>query len=187
MNPNTTTESVYRHAARYGLPVGLYLSLASACLIFSLRSALASLLALPVTAAFPVVIGFCIIRFARNNPDHRKVAALWVFGIYTTIFATLICALLTAFYLLLFDPGFIREYITESARLLEASPMAADYSAQTAALKRISESHAVPTPMQFVASMGWSTCFLGSMISLPFAFIASRTGRWMPQRMRDSF
>lgn len=176
-NSSTPGKSIYRQAANFGLPLGIYLSIMAGCFFFSLDSAVASFMLLPLLIAFPFILAMRTIALARANPQYRKVAPLWVYGIYSTIFATLICSLFSALYMVLINPGFMHDYITRSVELLQASPLASEYTSEIELMKKMSESDRIPSPMQLVTSMGWAICFGGSMISLPIAWIASKITR----------
>ena len=53
----TEMKSIYRYAAEGGIPVGLYLTLISACLLLSLRIPLIPILILTQAIRGPIVVG----------------------------------------------------------------------------------------------------------------------------------
>ncbi len=175
--------SIYSYAAEAGLPVGLYLSIMSACLLMSLRIEALPMLLLPLAAGFPVMLGFIMRRISRDEPSYMKISALWLGGIYSVIFGTLICCLLSALYLMFVDPGFIHSYVGSAIESIESSPMASEYAATTALMREAMEAHILPTSMEFVITMGWFTCFAGSMLSLLLAVVIVKWGKRNPQRM----
>ena len=71
----------------------------------SLRIEALPMLLLPLAAGFPVMLGFIMRRISRDEPSYMKISALWLGGIYSVIFGTLICCLLSALYLMFVDPG----------------------------------------------------------------------------------
>ena len=77
----------------------------------SLRIEALPMLLLPLAAGFPVMLGFIMRRISRDEPSYMKISALWLGGIYSVIFGTLICCLLSALYLMFVDPGFIHSYV----------------------------------------------------------------------------
>lgn len=171
------TPSVYKLASRAGVPFGLFLSLAALSLLASVKVAELSMFFLPLIVALPVMLFLVMKRLAQRWASMRRVAALWVFGIYTTIFATLICALVSAVYMLAFEPDFLRRYLTSALTTLQSAPEMGEYSAQAAQLKSILSHGQLPSPMELVVSMSWASCFAGAIVSLPLAWAASVLGR----------
>ncbi|MDE6578896.1 MAG: DUF4199 domain-containing protein [Muribaculaceae bacterium] len=169
--------SIYRYAAHAGIPVGIYLSIISACLLFSLKVPFLPLLIFPLLIGFPFLLGYLMERIARERPEYRRVATLWLGGIYAVIFGTLICTLLSALYIKFVDPGFVYSYISNAIATIESSPMAADYSSTVDLMRQAIEAHLLPNGMEFVSSLAWSTCFCGSLLSLFLACILARRKR----------
>lgn len=166
--------SIYYLASKAGVPVGMMLTAMSACFIFSRQAPSLSIVMMLIFLSIPGFMTFKMRMVAREYPEFRKLAALWVYGIYSFIFGTLICALLTAGYLLLVEPGFLYNYMSETVEGLSRSPLATEYSEQITVMRRALEQNLVPSPMEFVISIGWATCFGGSVLSLPLAAIVSR-------------
>lgn len=162
-------KSVYKYAAEAGFPIGIYLTLMSACFLLSLKITILPMLLLPLAIGFPFLLGYYMRRMVRQAPAYRKLSAVWLFGIYAVIFGTLICSLFSALYLVAIDPGFIANYVSTAISSIESSPMAAEYADTTAIMRRALDSHLLPSGMQFVTTAGWFTCFAGSMLSLVLA------------------
>jgi hypothetical protein len=167
-------KSVYKYAAEAGLPAGLYLTVMSACVLLSLRVEFLPTLILPLLIGFPFLLGYGMRRMARTEPSYMKFSALWLFGIYTVIFGTLICSFFSGVYLLFVDPGFVHAYVERAIADVEASPVSSQYEATTAIMRDALDSHILPNGMQFVATMGWFTCFFGSVLSMVLAMVVSR-------------
>lgn len=165
------TKSVYKYAAEAGVPVGVYLTAMSACLLLSLRVEALPLLIPLLALGFPFFLAHYMRRMARREPAYCKFSALWLCGIYTVIFGTLICSLFSGVYLTVIDPGFIRTYVAGALAEIEAMPSSGEYAATADVLRRALDGHLLPGGMQFVVSMGWLTCFGGSMLSLVLALI----------------
>lgn len=172
------TKSIYKHAAESGIPIGLYLTALSGCLLLSLRIESLPLLMPLLILGFPFYLGYHMRRLSRRVPSYRRFSALWLYGIYSVIFGTLVCSLASGIYLTLIDPGFIHSYVANALQSIESSPVAGDYSSTTIMMRRALDSRLLPGGMEFVASMGWLTCFAGSMLSLILAAILGR-----PQEM----
>lgn len=170
-------KSIYRYASEAGVPVGLYLTLMSACLLLSVKVAAAPLLILPLCIGFPFVLWFQIKKISREEPSYNKFSSLWLGGIYTVIFGTLICMFFSAIYIVFCEPNFVHLYVTNALDAIESSPMAGEYEASVAMMREAMEAHILPTGLQFLMTMAWTTCFVGSILSLFMALIMSRSGK----------
>lgn len=179
------TKSVYKYAAEAGLPVGVYLTAMSACLLLSLRIESLPVFMPLLALGFPFLLAYYMRRMARQEPAYSKFSALWLCGIYSVIFGTLICSLFSGIYLTVIDPGFIHSYIANALVEIESSPAAGEYAATTDMMRRALDGRMLPGGMQFVASMGWLTCFAGSMLSLVLALMLG--GRRRVDEKRNVF
>lgn len=162
-------KSIYKYAAESGVPMGIYLCLMSASLFLSLRFPVLGMLTLPLALGFPIVLGFLIRRIWREEPAYRKLSALWLGGIYTVIFGSLICMAVSGAYVVFVEPGFVTSYVTNVIETLEASPGATEYAARAEVLRQAMQAHLLPSGMEFVTTMAWFTCFAGSIMSLLIA------------------
>ena len=167
------SKSVYKYAAEAGLPIGIYLIGMSACVLFSLSMPALPMLVPLLALGFPVLLGYYMKRLAKACPSYGKFSALWLFGIYSVIFGTLICSLFSALYLVVINPGFIASYVSTTLSTIEASPVAAEYVDMTTVMRSALESRRLPSGMQFVTTIGWFSCFVGSMLSMLLAGILS--------------
>lgn len=177
-------KSVYKYAAEAGLPVGLYLTMMSACILLSLKVPMLPLFTIPLLCGLPFLLGYYMKRMYNREPAYRKFSALWLCGIYAIIFGTLICSLFSGIYLTILDPGFIHAYVDNAITSLEASPVSQEYEETIRMMRRAMDEKMLPGGMQFVTSMGWLTCFAGSVISMAVALILSITTR---QKTADMF
>lgn len=167
--------SVYYRAAVFGLPLGLLLTAASACFILMQRIPFLATFILLILAFIPFFVYRGMKRLADGGGAFGRLATLWVFGIYSFIFGTLVCSLISAFYLVVFDPSFVYDSMNAAIDSLKSVPDAASvYAEQIDVMQRAIDRHLLPSPMEFVISMGWSSSFFGSMLSLPLAFLVSR-------------
>lgn len=169
--------SIYRYAAREGVAMGAYLTATSFSLLLSLRFPWMELLILPLILGFPAVLAILMKRIADAEPAYRRLASLWLGGIYTVIFGTLICTLLSALWLRFADPSFIFSYVCEAITRIEASPLAPDYADTVALMRSAIDRRLLPNGMEFVSTLAWATAFLGSMASLLIAFALTLAGR----------
>lgn len=168
------TKSVYKYAAESGVPVGLYLICISTCFLLSLKVGLLQMLILPLVIGFPFLLGYRMKRLANMEPQYNRFYPLWLFGIYSVIFGTLICMLYSSLYLVFIDPSFISNYVAESIEGIKALPSSEHYEATIEVLQKAIDSHMLPSGTQFVTSMGWFTAFGGAMMSLVLALVISR-------------
>jgi len=173
MDNDNRPKSIYLFAAEAGSYLGIYLTVISATLLLANKFPALPLVALPLVIGLPFFAAWLMNSIANAEPRYRRLSALWVAGIYSFIFGTLICALFSALYLVFIEPDFLYTYFRNSIETISqagvSSPLA-DIDTMRMAL----DSHMLPTPMQFVISMSWSSCFFGSVLSLPLAAILSR-------------
>lgn len=163
--------SVYGHSAQLGLPMGLYLFLMSAALLGSIRFQPLILFIFPLALGLPVVLYFLIHRVWKQDPMLHTFGAVWLLGIWIFIFGSLVCAILSAGWIFLFEPDFVSGYLSMSIDAISNSPMAEQYASQLEQFEALRRSGSLPTPMEFIFTMIWSTAFLGSIISLLIAFV----------------
>lgn len=162
----SNVKEVLKYASEKGVIMGMYLTAMSACVLLSLSFPSLPGALVPLTLCCPVMLWMLLRPLARNNPGDAAVSSLWLAGIYIFIFATLICGLLSASYLLFLHPGFIGEYMAASIASVEASPMAPAFAEQLEIMRTAQERHLLPSPMEFTVTMMWATAFFGSVVSL---------------------
>lgn len=168
---SSESKSVYRYGAEYGRWVGIYLIIMSACFMASLHFPACMLVMAVMLACLPFVLYRYLRRMYLEAPQNRSFAALWMGGIMTVICASLICALVTAAWLLTVQPHFFEEYLAMAIKVGENAPDASRYAEQIEVLKKGLDGGLAPSPMRFVLSMIWSTVFLGSILSMACAWI----------------
>ena len=175
-------KSIYKYAAEAGVPAGLYLTLMSACFLMSIKMPALPMLLLPLTLGFPFLLWGLLKRISREEPSYMKLSSLWLGGIYTVIFGTMICMLFSGFYLVFKEPGFVGLYVNNAIDIVMSSPMAAEYEETVALMQRALDAHILPSGMEFLTTMGWLTCFAGSIVSLIIALLMTRLGRGVSER-----
>ena len=175
-------KSIYKYASEAGLISGLYLSLMSACLLLSIRMPALPIMLVPLCIGFPFVLWTLMRNIAKDEPSYNKFSSLWLGGIYTVIFGSLICMFLSSIYIVFVEPGFVHQYINYTIESLEASPMAAQYESTILLMREAMEAHILPSGMEFLTTMAWFTCFTGSVLSLVIALIMSRISRRVPRQ-----
>lgn len=170
-------KSIYKYASEAGLPAGLYLAVMSACLLLSVKFPGLPLVLFPLALGFPFILWMLMKRISREEPSYNKFSSLWLGGIYTVIFGTLICMFLSAIYIVVFEPGFVHLYVSNAIQAVESTPMADQYAPTIKLMKEAMDAHLLPSGLEFLTTMAWFTCFAGSILSLVLAFVMSRTGK----------
>lgn len=170
-------KSIYKYASEAGVPAGLYLTLMSACLLLSVKFSLLPLLLFPLGLGFPFLLWMLIRRISREEPSYDKFSSLWLGGIYTVIFGTLISMFLSAIYIVVFEPGFVHLYVSNAIEALESSPLGGEYESSLALMREAIDAHLLPSGLEFLSTMAWLTCFTGSVLSLVIALIMTKFNR----------
>ena len=175
-------KSIYKYASEAGLPTGLYLTLMSFCVLLSIKVAALPLLLIPLLLGFPVLLWALLKKISREEPSYNKFSSLWLAGIYTVIFGSLICLFVSAFYVVIYEPNFVYQYVMNALNAAENSPMASEYSTTIEIMHNAINAHILPSAMEFLTTMAWFTCFGGSILSLLIAFIIVKSGKEVPSR-----
>lgn len=170
-------KSIYKYAAEAGVPIGVYLIVMSSCFLMSLKVAVLPMFLLPLALGFPVALWLVMRRIVKEEPSYRKVSVLWLGGIYSVIFGTLICTLFSGLYVTFVEPGFVHAYVEYAIDSIESSPMSAQYAPTTSLMREAMSAHILPSGLEFVSTMAWFTCFAGSVISFLISVVMVRTGK----------
>lgn len=168
-------KSIYKFASEAGVPVGLYLTLMSACILLSIKIPALPMLLIPLALGFPVVLWSLMRKISKEEPSYNKFSSLWLGGIYTVIFGTLISTFLSGLYVTFFEPDFVNIYINNALEAIEATPMADQYEASIHLMHEAIDAHILPSGLEFLTSMAWFTCFTGSILSLVIALLMTKT------------
>lgn len=176
-------KSIYSYAAAAGLPAGLYLTLMSASLLLSVRIPSIVMFLIPLAIGFPFMLWFLMRNISKAEPTYNKFSSLWLGGIYTVIFGTLICLLLSGLYVVFIEPGFVHMYVMNAIEAIESTSVAPEYEQTLALMREAIEARILPTGLEFLLSMAWLTCFSGSVISLFIAMLIPRDGKKMSREI----
>lgn len=161
-------------ASRAGLPMGVYLTAISACMIGSLYWVSASVIGVILMAGVPVVLWKLLTPLADNSDGRVKAGPIWLAGIYCFIFGSLICGLLSGLYLQFIEPYFVVNYIRKYMETVATLPNPGEFSRQTAMMQEMLDKRMLPTVMELVTSSMWATGFFGSLLSGIEALLISR-------------
>ena len=137
-------KSIYKYASEAGLPTGLYLTLMSACLLLSLKVPALPMMLFPLCLGFPFLLWLMMRKISRMEPSYNKFSSLWLGGIYTVIFGTLICMFLSAVYIVIFEPNFVYQYVNNAIAAVESSPMSAEYESTIYMMREAINAHILP-------------------------------------------
>ena len=168
---NTPSTSPVQLAANYGLWFGLYLSGIFLMFVGSDSSALMSLLTLAMLMLCPLVVLRMLRGAYVRNMASTDFMRLWSIGVMIFFFGSLICALVTVVWIQFLHPDFLYEKAQEAVDVYRTVPEMAG-SDVVHALQSAIDKGELPTPIEFAVQMGWTTVLLGSVISLPLAFLA---------------
>ena len=169
-------KSIYKYAAENGIPLGLYLTLMSACLLMSLKFPVLPVFLLPLSIGFPFLLWYLLRKIGKEEESYMKFSSLWLGGIYSVIFGTVICLFLSSLYVTFIEPGFFVNYIKHSIEVIEASDISSQYGAGLTLMKEAIEAKLLPTSMEFLTTMAWLTCFAGCILSLILALLIPKAG-----------
>lgn len=169
MQTQTENISATAFGARFGVWGGMYLSVISAALIFSIRTPGLSALITTLLLAVPVLLWFYIEMVWRQSQRLRTLSGLWFSGITLFIFSALICGLVSCALIFGFEPNFVAEYVRAALSQTDGIDLGPQFSEQAATLRQAADSGMLPSPFGFVLSMMWSTAFFGSLLSLAVA------------------
>lgn len=150
---------LFNASARQGIAYGILFTMMSACLLGSMHIPSLSMMILLLAVAALAYLPASLARVAAQHPSYCTFPALWMSGIVQFAGGALICALLTALFLIYLSPDFLSQYIKQAMQQLAAMQQ----SPETAVLNEQLKNAVFPTPMQFVSSMFWVTAFFGSM------------------------
>ena len=171
--------SVYALGARDGLWTGLAMSLV---FVLFVMTADIPLLGLPAMAGF-VFVPCMVWNFLRRRwvaaDVPEQFAAVWLHGICIFLFGAIILAMAMYLTLNFIAPGWIEQQTIKAAMRLSTQPDAVDEARDVA---RIVENGLLPSPIRIAVSSIWLVAFTGSLWSMFFAAILTRTKHFRNKR-----
>ena len=172
MNTEQQAKSVYRRGADDGFIFGVYLSLMFIleAMAFVHGAPVLSLLALIMIFAVPVVIYFFLRRAYIAEGRLSRFSALWLQGICTFFFGSLLMALTSYIYMRLIHPGFIPEVF---GTLREAYDMVDSEEARKMVrwIEYVQEHNLYPPAAELAVNFIWLAVFTGSLLSMILSFV----------------
>lgn len=173
--------SVYAAGASDGLWMGLVMGACVLCMIGAARIPILSLFGVSLFLCAPFVAWMLVRREWLYGSSPGTFSAVWLHGICMFLFGSLIMALFMYVGLRFVCPGWIESQTLLAARQLSESP---DTAEQSRMLMRVIEEGQMPSPIYTSISSIWLVSFTGSLWSMIFAFILTRTKHFRDKRAK---
>ena len=168
-------KSVYKQAAEYGIPMGLYMSTISLMTLYTDLVPLFSVIAMVMLFAGPVVIYRFQRRYFVEQGGMAEYAALWMLGIMMVIFGAILTGAVTYVILQYVRPTYIYDQAQATLDAYNALPELRSQASQVLdVLQAMLEQNALPSAIELVFNMFWFVTFSGSVLSAITAAFASR-------------
>jgi hypothetical protein len=165
MSENSTTPSVYKRGADDGLKLGIIMIVLFIAAAYSLQFAMLGFLAFALTIAVPFVVYYMIKRDYLRYPNMRFFSALWMHGICTFFFGSVLLAAAMSVFLRFIEPTFIIDNLNNAISVYRSLGVA-EANEMADAMQSLIDKHMVPSAISFAMTSIWSVVFSGSMLSL---------------------
>jgi hypothetical protein len=166
-------KSIYKRSAEYGVPFGAYLSVLTISGIYSDKLSVLTILSLAMLIAIPFIVYRYQRRTFLQEGGTTEFAALWMMGILTFIYGSLLCCLVSYFVLQYLRPGYLYEQAQIAINTYKAIP-GMQNSDIVRVLQQAIKNNMLPTAIQFLFNLFWVGTFCGSVLSALLAFIAEK-------------
>ena len=166
-------KSIYKCAAEWGLPFGLYLSCMGVASIFADYFAPLSVLFMVLLLATPVVVYYFQRRKFIEDDGFTEYAALWMLGILLFILGAVIASFIIYLVLQYGRPNFMYDQAQAVIDAYSKIPQMKD-SELLHVIRRMVDENLLPTPIEAVFNAFWFVSFFGSLSSAVTALIAQR-------------
>lgn len=163
-----TEKSVFQQSAENGISFGLYLSAIFFTIVYAEKLPVLSLIGLILILAIPVILYRYIRKFHISHIETSNFSLLWTLGTLTFLCGSLICSVATFIWLEYVLPDFIFEQAKNTLALYEQSPDLKNIEL-VQLLRSAIENGTLPSPIEIVMQMLWSSFTLGVMLSLVLA------------------
>ena len=178
-------ESPYYQGARAGVPIGLYFVAMFFLFVLMTKLAFASAVLMLMMVCLPIAV-YATMRTTVGRTRGKVVwSSLWMQGIMSFLFGSVICGLVTMVYLKFVEPNFLVDLFQMCIDTYASIP-GKEAEQATEMLQNIVKHGGVPTATSFTMSMFWLTAFSGSMLSLFLALIASAVGKHKYRQIKNS-
>lgn len=166
-------KSIYKRAAEWGLPFGLYIACMGVASIYANYFAPLSIIFILMIMATPLVVYYFQRRRFIEDDGFTEYAGLWMLGILLFIFGSVIASFIIYLVLQYFRPDFMYEQARMVIEAYSKIPQASD-SEVLRVLQRMVDEKLLPTPIEAVFNAFWFITFFGSLVSAITALIAQR-------------
>lgn len=167
---DTYTPGLYERAAYSGGVLGLYLTVLFAVNAYTQSFPLLALVGLALMACVPVMVYMRLSRSYIAGGRRATFSELWLEGIVTFFFATLIVSLASVVFMTWIQPDWFIGQLRMAVEQGEASQLP-QLQEMAGVLKAAMVQRVLPTPMQMALDMGWLILFTGSILSMVVAAI----------------
>ena len=164
-------KSIYKRAAEWGLPFGLYIACMGVASIYADYFAPLSIIFILMIMATPLVVYYFQRRRFIEDDGFTEYAGLWMLGILLFIFGSVIASFIIYLVLQYFRPDFMYEQARLVIEAYSKIPQASD-SEVLRVLQRMVDEKLLPTPIEAVFNAFWFITFFGSLVSAITALIA---------------
>jgi len=166
-------KSIYRRAAAWGIPFGLYLSVAAVAFIYGDHLPVLNIFVMLMALMAPVLVYRYQRQTLREEDGLTSHAALWMMGILIYMFGALVASLVAYALIVFVRPDFMYEHLEHFLSVYESTPATASTEmAQT--MRDMLDKGLVPQSIDMVLSMFWFVSFFGSVLSAFTAWLARR-------------
>ncbi|MBP5497833.1 MAG: DUF4199 domain-containing protein [Muribaculaceae bacterium] len=155
--------NLFARGADYGAIMGLWLSAMALSFIYVDKVAPLAIVALVMLTLTPVVVYRYQRREWISSQSKATFSDLWMLGILMFICGSLITGAVTYVVLQWIRPDFIMHQAQMALEIYKSPSLAETQIAPT--LESIIKEGLLPTPIQMVMSLFWSTTFMGSLLS----------------------
>lgn len=168
--------NVFRRGADDGWRMGLLMSAAFLCGVYSAQVPLLAYIAIVLVLAVPFVAYRWLWRDWRRWPATRFFSAAWMQGICFFFFGSLILAAVMVVFMRFVQPDFIADSVRKAIEVYNSipDPRAGDM-AHT--LQQMLDKHLLPSAVSLGVSMIWTVTFTGSILSMFLTAIIRLTNR----------
>ena len=166
-------KNIYKRAADWGLPFGLYLSCMGVASIFADYFAPLSFIFILLLLATPLVVYYFQRRKFIEDDGFTEYAALWMLGILLFILGAIIASFIIYLVLQYCRPNFMYEQAQMVIDAYSKMPQMKD-SEILHIVQRMVDENLLPTPIEAVFNVFWFVSFFGSLSSAVTALIAQR-------------
>ncbi len=165
--------SLYRRAAYYGVPVGIVMSVMAVSAIYVDKVSQLAVVVIAMVLLLPCVLYHYERKMYKAEYGFTEYSGLWMLGILTMIYGSLITSFVTLGVFTFLRPG----YFYEQAQLcitLYSTSTDPQVQESVTMLKRMVEGNMLPKPIEVVFAAFWLWSFVGSILSALVALVVKR-------------